>query len=97
VRDRIATRIRFAARLGLALCTLALLLSGTAASAQTTVVTFGSTHRYLANSSDPGIGLSWVESGFDDFSWTIGNYGVGFDTAHSAQDMLQTTTSSGVK
>jgi len=91
-----ATRIRFAARLGLALCTLALLLSGTAASAQTTVVTFGSTHRYLSNSSDPGIGLSWVESGFDDSSWTIGHYGVGYDTANAAQHLLQTSISSGV-
>jgi PKD repeat protein len=82
-------------RLGLLFCALVLHLSGTVAFAQTTVVTFGSTHRYIANSSDPGVGPSWVDPGFDDSSWTVGTYGVGYDVNNAAWNLLQTNTPTG--
>ena len=36
--------------------------------------------RYLANSSDPGLGTGWSLEGFDDSSWGNGAYGVGYET-----------------
>jgi PKD repeat protein len=36
---------------------------------------------YHANSSDPGIGTSFIEESFDDSSWATGTYGVGYETA----------------
>ena len=86
------SRISHLARLTLVFCALALHLSGTVAFAQTTVVTLGSTHRYIANSSDPGVGLSWVDPEFDDSSWTVGTYGVGYDINNAAWHLLQTNT-----
>jgi hypothetical protein len=39
------------------------------------------TMTYLANSTDPGLDLTWVEESFDDSSWAGGIYGVGYDSA----------------
>ena len=39
----------------------------------------GASASYLANSSDPGIGLSWVQSGFDDSGWPVGALGIGYE------------------
>jgi PKD repeat protein len=36
---------------------------------------------YLANSSDPGIGTSFIAESFDDSTWAAGTYGVGYETA----------------
>jgi hypothetical protein len=44
--------------------------------------------RYIANSDDPGIGTAWVAPGFDDSSWENGNFGVGYETAGGAQDLI---------
>ena len=47
----------------------------------------GSEIRYLANSADPGIGLSWTMENYQgESSWNIGSYGIGYetDTAHNA-------------
>ena len=44
--------------------------------------------RYLANNSDPGLGLAWVAPGFDDSSWPSGNYGAGYEAGTGAQDLL---------
>jgi hypothetical protein len=45
------------------------------------VVVEGSGMDYLANSSDPGIGLDWIEEGFTpDANWQPGVFGVGFET-----------------
>jgi len=96
VRETVAARISPFSRFGLLLCALVLMVSGTTAFAQTTAVTFGSPHRYLANSSDPGIGLSWVDPVFDDSSWNVGTYGVGYDTYNGAWNLLQTTTAPGI-
>ncbi len=45
-----------------------------------TVLGFESAIRYLANDSDPGLGLLWTQPGFDASNWNSGHYGVGFDT-----------------
>jgi hypothetical protein len=51
-----------------------------------------STMRYLANSSDPGIGSSWTELGYDEVAsgWTPGNYGIGFEAVAGADDLINT-------
>ena len=55
------------------------------------LVEFGSPMVYLDNSSDPGIGLDWVATGYDDSGWDTGNYGVGFeDSPPGAEALLQT-------
>lgn len=41
------------------------------------VVDQHSATRYLANSSDPGIGMSWIEPDFDEQGWSDGRFGVG--------------------
>ncbi len=48
--------------------------------------------RYLANGSDPGLGATWTQTGFDEENagWTPGNYGVGFETGIGAADLLNT-------
>jgi hypothetical protein len=48
------------------------------------------TMRYQANASDPGLGLTWTAPGFDDQSWPQGNYGVGYEAATGAEQLLQT-------
>ena len=43
-----------------------------------TLVEFGSAMTYLANLTDPGLGLSWVQPAFDESTWTNGIFGVGY-------------------
>lgn len=50
---------------------------------------------YLANSSDPGVGAAWVLPAFDDSSWPAGTYGVGYETAGGAVNLIQTPVPSG--
>jgi hypothetical protein len=52
--------------------------------------------RYLPNASDPGVGLSWTASGFDDSSWQVGEYGIGYETGSGAEALINTTVPSGV-
>ena len=59
------------------------------------LVEFGSSLTYLANSSDPGIGMDWVDPAFPDGGWSAGTYGIGYDTAGSAQSLLATEVPSG--
>jgi hypothetical protein len=46
--------------------------------------------RFLANSSDPGLGSSWTATDFDEVAqgWTPGNFGVGFEAATGAEDLI---------
>jgi hypothetical protein len=57
----------------------------------------GATMTYLANQTDPGIGISWVQGGFDDSEWEGGDFGVGYDTssAANARDLIETEVPSG--
>jgi len=52
--------------------------------------------RYLANSSDPGLALSWTASGFDDGAWQVGEYGIGYETGTGAEALINTAVPSGV-
>jgi len=49
---------------------------------------------YLANSSDPGIGLTWVTPGFVDTAWTAGSFGVGYESAAGAANLIATSVPS---
>ena len=54
------------------------------------------TIRYRANASDPGIGTSWTGETFDDSAWTPGFYGVGYETAVGAENLLLSHVAPGV-
>jgi hypothetical protein len=55
--------------------------------------------RYLANVSNPGIGMDWVEETFVDAAWESGIYGVGYDTADepNAQGLIETEVPVGTR
>jgi len=55
------------------------------------VVEFGSAMRYLDNLTDPGLGETWNAPGFDDASWPLGSYGVGYEDDLGAEALIQTT------
>jgi hypothetical protein len=51
------------------------------------------TMAYLANSTDPGIGMTWAAETFDDSSWDVGVYGVGYENGWVgpfADDLIET-------
>jgi hypothetical protein len=72
----------------------ALLCVTATARAETVVVDFGSTTRYLANTSDPGIGMTWTAPTFDDSGWGYGAFGVGYETDTGAEYLLFTNVPS---
>ena len=56
-----------------------------------TLLAFGSTMRWTANLTDPGLGITWVAESFNDTSWAQGTYGVGYETeSPGAQALLNT-------
>jgi hypothetical protein len=55
------------------------------------------TMTWLANAADPGIGLSWVQPAFDDTGWSGGVYGIGYENATGAEDLIETPVPSGTK
>ncbi len=74
--------------------------SGTDGSAETsppgTVLSqFGSVMTYLANTADPQLGLAWAAEAFDDSAWLSGEYGVGYEAATGAQNLLLTVVPAG--
>ena len=46
--------------------------------------------KYIANASDPGIGMDWTAETYDETGWSNGVYGVGYDKHMLAVGMLQT-------
>ena len=50
---------------------------------------------YLANVSDPGVGLSWVAEAFDDSAWPTGGYGLGFELSSGAEELIDTEVPAG--
>ncbi len=81
---------------GIAIAAVGVLAACLPAVAQERIlVESGSAMRYLANSSDPGLGLTWVTSGFDDSAWGSGTYGVGYDTDLDALDLIATIVPTG--
>jgi len=86
---------RFAFRLGWSLWGC-LLLASPVPAAETILVQAGRTMKYLANVSNPGIGLSWTEESFDDSAWPAGIYGVGYETSPpGATGLIRTTVPAG--
>ena len=51
--------------------------------------------RYLTNVSDPGLGLSWTATAFNDGPWTEGQYGVGYERGVGAEALIATTVTDG--
>ena len=65
------------------------------AATERVVVDDGSSMRYLANLADPGIGLAWTAPTFDDSTWSIGTYGVGYELAGGAENLIHTSVPGG--
>jgi len=59
------------------------------------LIAFGSPTRWLANATDPGVGLAWTSFGFDDGGWTAGSYGVGYETAGGAEHLIASPVPAG--
>jgi hypothetical protein len=58
----------------------------------------GADNKYLANNSNPGIGISWTAEIFPgESAWNDGSYGIGFETGSGAQDLFQTTVPAGTR
>jgi hypothetical protein len=57
------------------------------------LVEAGSANKYLANSSDPGIGIDWTAESYPgESSWSDGTYGIGFENGSGgASNLFQTT------
>jgi len=68
---------------------------GTIAAQESVPVEAGAPMTYLANASDPGVGLSWTVSTFDDSTWSIGSYGVGYETVSGAENLIGTAVPAG--
>ncbi|MHC4429227.1 MAG: purple acid phosphatase family protein, partial [Planctomycetota bacterium] len=80
----------------LALGLVAAVIFGSPAAAQEQVlVEFGTATSYLANASDPGIGMTWTDPLFPDAGWEAGTFGIGYDEINSAQYLLDTTVPAG--
>lgn len=73
------------------------LLSAASARAETTLLEFATPMRYVANTANPGLGLTWTADGFDDTGWAIGAYGVGYETATGAADLILTAVPAGTQ
>lgn len=54
---------------------------------------------YLVNtSSDPGLGLSWTQTGFvPDGSWAGGSYGIGYEAGQGAENLIETAVPVGTR
>jgi hypothetical protein len=64
------------------------------------LVQAGSSMKYLANSSDPGIGIAWRLEVFNDDSWNSGIFGVGYQfgtpsAGNSVEDLAVTIVPDG--
>lgn len=87
---------RAVANPGLLLALLLCPLSGLAASQ--VLLKAGAGNLYLANSSDPGIGIGWTAENFPGESgWSGGTYGIGYETGSGAQNLFQTTVPAGTR
>ncbi len=57
----------------------------------TALIEAGSGMRYRANELDPGLGLTWTLESFNDSAWSVGAYGIGYETGTGAEALIQTT------
>lgn len=70
-------------------------LLATPLQAEEILVDFGSVMVYKDNTDDPGIGMNWTSSSFDDSRWDDGIYGVGYEDGSGAENLLLTNVPSG--
>ncbi len=61
----------------------------------TELIGFDSVMTYLANLTDPAIGLSWTQPGFNDGSWSSGFFGLGYESVTGAEALIQTEVTPG--
>lgn len=88
--------LRHAVVLVTATLVLGLLAPAGPVEAATVAVQIGSSMAYLANTSDPGIGVGWVSESFDDSAWRGGTYGVGYETLPpGATNLIRTSVPAG--
>ncbi len=68
------------------------LIASASPSVAEVLVLEGSAMKYLANTSAPGgiSGISWTAPGFNDAAWPAGAYGVGYETAIGAENLITT-------
>jgi cysteine-rich repeat protein len=71
-----------------ALTAAMLLVAAAASAAETVLVAAGSPMVYLANTANPGIGTTWTAEAFTPSGWSSGSYGIGYDTAGSANALF---------
>ncbi len=84
-------------RTALALAGAAFACVAPAAAQERLLVDQGTPARYLANLSDPGVGLAWTAPGFDDGGWNEGTYGIGYEVGVGAQDLISTPVPIGTR
>ena len=87
VKQRIAGRAR---GVGIALFLFLCVLSPLHTAPQEIWVDFGTSMRYVANSLDPGLAMTWVSPTFDDTTWSEGPWGIGYEIQGGAEYLLQT-------
>jgi len=50
---------------------------------------------YRPNLTDPGLGLDWVAEHYDDAAWTVGRYGIGYESVTGAETLIVTDVAEG--
>ena len=74
---------------GAAWLAIALLFSVGAWAQEAELVEFDSAMRYIDNSGDPGLGMSWTAPTFDDSGWQEGIFGVGYQVGTGAEGLIK--------
>lgn len=83
---------------GLAVAIILAFLPCDVSLADVALVEYASPMKYLSNVTNPNIGMTWVDEGFNDSVWAAGEYGVGFETTPpGAVNLLRTVTPSGAR
>ncbi len=70
---------------------------GLSSGMETVLLEFDSSTVYLANETDPVLGMGWVLSGFPASGWISGTFGVGYEAATGAEDLIQTPVPIGTR
>ncbi|MCP3982327.1 MAG: hypothetical protein GY716_23745 [bacterium] len=75
-------------------CDSELILVESSGLGEEVLVEAGAPLRYLANSSDPALGVTWKEELFDDSGapWGDGFYGIGYEAGSGAENLVTGTT-----
>ena len=87
------TGLNWAQKAGLvsAVVALCLMAAGPVAAQEQLYVDQGTSTRYLANLTDPGLGLTWTQIVFADGAWPMGPLGIGYEDDSGAEALISTT------